>query len=139
MAGILTEKTTLSYSADNGTTYTPLALLMEVPEMGGDVDKVEVTTLGDSCKKYINGLKDFGDLQFKFLYDAGETNSSFEALKGIEKAGTLGKYKVTYPDGTYCTFDAYVSVKVDSASVGAAMTFTASFALQTDLEWEVSP
>jgi hypothetical protein len=138
MAGRLTYETTLSYS-ENGTTYTSLACLMEVPEMGGDVDKVEVTTLGDECKKYINGLKDFGDLQFKFLYDAGETNSSFEKLKEIEDGGTLGKYKVTYPDGTYCTFDAYVHVKVDSASVGAVMTFTASFVLQTDLTWQVLP
>lgn len=135
MAGILTKDTVLSYSTSSSGSYTELALLMEVPEMGGDVEKVDVTTLGDGVKKYINGIKDLGDLQFKFLYDGSESPSSFKVLKGLEDNNTLTNFKVTYPDGTSCSFSAYVSVKVDSASVGAVMTFTASFALQTDLEW----
>ena len=139
MAGILTEKTKLSYKTSSSGTYTDLANLQEVPEMGGDVDKVEVTTLADSVKKYINGLKDLGDLQFKFLYDADTSGSAFKVLKGLEDDNTLTYFKVSYPDSTTCEFEAYVNVKVDSASVGAAMTFTASFALQSDLTWTVSP
>ena len=137
MAGTLTKDTKLYYKDDN--TFKVLANLQEVPEMGGDVDKVEVTTLADSVKKYINGLKDLGDLQFKFLYDADTSGSAFKVLKGLEDDNTLTEFKVEYPDGTSCTFSAYVSVKVDSASVGAVMTFTVSFALQTELTWAVSP
>ncbi|MBR1737890.1 MAG: phage tail protein [Firmicutes bacterium] len=137
MAGTLTKDTKLYYKDDN--TFKVLANLQEVPEMGGDVDKVEVTTLADSVKKYINGLKDLGDLQFKFLYDADTSGSAFKVLKGLEDDNTLTEFKVEYPDGTSCTFSAYVSVKVDSASVGAVMTFTVSFALQTQLTWAVSP
>lgn len=137
MAGILTKDTRLLYKAGGGSDYTFLDNLMEVPEMGGSVEKVDVTTLDDGVKKYINGIKDLGDLAFKFLYDASEDSSSFKVLKGLEDSNTLTGFKVAYPDGTSCSFDAYVSVKIDSASVGAAMTFTVSFALQTDLEWGI--
>ena len=137
MAGILSKNTKLYYKT-SGESYSFLALLTEVPEMGGDVEKVEVTTLTDSYKKYINGLKDMGDLQFKFLYDTTSVDSSFKVLKGFEENETLVSFKVEYPDETYCSFDAYVSVKVDSVSVGAVVTFTASFALQTDLTWNVA-
>lgn len=137
MSGILTKNTKLYYKT-TGESYIQLALLQEVPEMGGDVDKVEVTTLTDGVKKYINGIKDLGDLQFKFLYDTSESGNAFAVLKGLEANNTLTDFKVEYPDATTCTFSAYVSVKVDSASVGAAMTFTASFALQTDLTWTVA-
>ena len=137
MAGILSKNTKLYYKT-TGESYNFLALLTEVPEMGGDVDKVEVTTLTDGYKKYINGLKDMGDLQFKFLYDTSSEGSAFKVLKNFEENETLVSFKVEYPDNTYCSFDAYVNVKVDSVSVGAVVTFTASFALQTDLTWNVA-
>jgi hypothetical protein len=45
---------------------------------------------------------------------------------------TLATYKVEYPDGTAHQFDAYVNVKMDAAA-NAALTFTASFNLQSDI------
>lgn len=133
MPGLLTKDTTLSYSTDNGLTYTEIDFLMEVPEMGGDPEKVEVTTLKDSVKKYINGVRDLGDLAFKFLYDNSTVTSNYRVLKGLQNNNTLATFKVEYPDGTAHEFDAYVSAKMDSAAVNAAMTFTASMSLQSDI------
>ena len=70
MAGILTKGITLSYSTE-GTTYTQLTNLMEIPEIGnGAPEKIETTTLADNVKTYTAGLGDSGqDLGFKFLYE----------------------------------------------------------------------
>ncbi|MEG0473323.1 MAG: phage tail tube protein [Solibacillus sp.] len=132
MAGLLSKDTTLSYKA-SGSSYTVLEHLMEVPEMGGDPEKVEVTTLSDGVKKYINGVKDLGDLTFKFLYDNGTADSNYRVLKGLQDADKAAEFKVEYPDGTGHEFSAYVNVKMDSAAVNAAMTFTVGMSLQSDI------
>lgn len=133
MAGLLSKDTKLSYKESGGSSYTPLEHLMEVPEMGGDPEKVEVTTLADGVKKYINGVKDLGDLAFKFLYDNEETTSNYRILKGLQDANTVGDFQVEYPDGTGHAFKAYVNVKMDAAAVNAAMTFTVGMSLQSDI------
>ncbi|WP_127539389.1 phage tail tube protein [Paenibacillus illinoisensis] len=135
MAGVLTKDTTLSYKETSGSsTYTEIGLLMEVPEMGGDPEQVEVTTLKDSTRRYIAGIKDLGDLTFSFLYDNSGPTSNFRILKGIMESGDTKDFRVEYPDGTTHDFSAQVSVKMDAAAVNAALTFTAAFYLQSEIE-----
>ena len=69
MAGILSKDIKLSSKAGAESQFAELPLLMEVPEMGGTPEKVDVTTLADASRKYIDGIKDYGDLAFKFLYE----------------------------------------------------------------------
>ncbi|RKD22454.1 Phage tail tube protein, TTP [Caminicella sporogenes DSM 14501] len=133
MAGITSVETKLFCKAKGDTDFTEIELLMEVPELGGDPEKIDVTTLSDKVKKYIPGVKDLGDLAFKFLYDNSTANSNYRVLKGLEENNTLATFKVQYPDGTAHEFDAYVSVKMDAAAVNAALTFTATFSLQSDI------
>lgn len=132
MGGLLSKDTTLSYKA-SGSTYVELELLMEVPELGGDPEKVEVTTLSDGVKKYINGVKDLGDLTFKFLYDNETADSNYRVLKGLQDAGVPAEFKVEYPDGTGHEFTSYVNVKMDAAAVNGALTFTVGMSLQSDI------
>lgn len=133
MAGLLTKDTTIHYKTSTMQDFQEIDLLMEVPELGGDPEKVEVTTLADSTKKYISGVRDLGDLQFKFLYDNSGPNSNYRILRGLQENNELATFKVEYPDGTAHQFDAYVSVKMDAASVNAALTFTATMFLQSDI------
>ena len=75
MSGILSKGIKLGYSATNGSTYTDIANLPECPPLGESAEKVDLTVLTDGNYKYINGIKDFGELAFKFLYDnSGETS-----------------------------------------------------------------
>jgi hypothetical protein len=133
LAGILSKDTKLYYKTATITQFKEIDLLMEVPELGGDPEKVEVTTLSDSVKKYISGVRDLGDLQFKFLYDNEGADSNYRVLRGLQENNTLATFKVEYPDGTAHQFDAYVSVKMDSGAVNAALTFTATMFLQSDI------
>lgn len=132
MAGLLSKDTKISSKAGSSSTYTELPLLMEVPEMGGTPEKVDVTTLSDASKKYIDGIKDYGDLAFKFLYENSE-GSAYRTLRGYEDAGTFADFKVELPDGTAFAFSGQVSTKIDSAAVNAALTFTATISLNSDM------
>ena len=135
MAGLLSKDITLGYdSTGAGSSFTDLPLLMEVPELGGETEKVDVTVLSDPVKKYIDGIKDFGDLAFKFLYDNSGATTSYRILKGLEGQAKPTKFQIAIPDGTKFVFSGFVSVKLDSAAVNAALTFTATIALNSDIE-----
>ena len=132
MAGLLTKGITLSYKKD-GSTYDVIANLQECPELGGTAENVEVTTLADGNKKYIKGIKDFGELAFKFLYDNSGAESNYRIVRGLEEAGNIVEWKVTFPDNTTFAFSGEVTTAIDSAAVNAALTFTATITLNSDI------
>lgn len=133
MSGILSKGIKLGYSATKGNTYTDIPDLQECPQLGGAAEKVDVTTLTDGNYRYINGIKDFGDLAFKFLYDNSSETSNYRVVKGLEDGGTITYFQVTFPDGTKFEFSGQVSTEIDSAAVNAALTFTANITLNSEI------
>ena len=142
MAGLLSKGIkfyTGTASQDSSTgvwtfsNYTEVLNLQSIPSLGGDVDKVDVTVLADESRHYINGIKDYGDLEFGFLYDNSAATSNYRALKALEGAGAKA-VKVELPDTTTFEFAADISVSLDEAEVNAALTFTCSCGLQSDIE-----
>ena len=127
-------QTKISYKSGSATTFTELPYLMEIPELGGAPEKIDVTTLSDKTKKYIPGIKDYGDLVFKFLYDNETATSNYRVLKGLDDNETKATFKIEYPDGTAHEFDAIPSVKLDSGAINGALTFSATMLLQSDIE-----
>lgn len=130
--GILSKGITLSYK-DN-QTFKVIPDLQEIPDLGGDTDTVEVTTLADGAKRYIKGIKDYGDLEFKFLYDNSAATSNYRILRGLEDADNVVEWKVSFPDGTEFTFSGTVTTKVNGAGVGDAMTLSGTITLSSDIE-----
>lgn len=104
---------------------TELKDLLSTPDLGiGDPEKIEVTTLADDTRRYINGLKDVGDsLEFEFNYVAGETES-YAKLQAAQDGKEVHKFKVELPDGLSFSFDAMVAVKITGAAVGEQLKFT---------------
>ena len=131
MAGILSKGITLSYKKD--TQFVVIPDLQEVPDLGGSAEKVDVTTLADANYKYINGIKDFGDLEFKFLYSNSGTESNYRICRGLEEAGKVVEWKVEFPDGTSFEFSGEPSTTIDGQSVNSAITFTLNITLNSDI------
>jgi len=133
MAGVSFNETKLSYKTGAQTEFTQIEGLQEVPEMGGEAEKIDVTTLGDKFKQYIPGIIDLGDLTFKFIYDNSTDTSNYRILRGLQDNKTIATFKLEYPDGSAQQFNAYVNVKIDGGGVNAPMTFTAALSLQSDI------
>ena len=118
---------------DSPTTWRNLYGLSEVPNMGGEKEKVDVTNLADKNKRYIDGITDFGDLEFKFFYnkekeedaeDSTEVKESYAVLRAYELAKTPLTFRLTYPDKTGHQWQGTASVRRNSAGVNAALEFT---------------
>lgn len=137
-AGESYNEATLSYKEGEMAEYAEIDLLMEIPEIGGDPERIDVTTLKDKNKKYIPGISDLGDLEFVFLYDNSSSTSNYRILKGLQNDNKVASFKLMYPDGSGHTFDAYVNVKIAGGGPNAAKTFTASMFLQSDIE-DINP
>ena len=131
MSGILSKGIKFSHMV--ATVATEIENLQEVPDLGGSADKVEVTTLTDGSKKYIAGIKDYGDLEFLFLYDNSSATANYRVLKALEVAETIEDFEIEFPDETTFAFSASVMTTIAGAKVGDALTFTASFTLNTDI------
>ena len=68
-----------------GASYTDLAGLKEIPEIGSDPEKVENTTLKDKVKQYEMGIGDPGDMVYKFKYDNSSAESSYRCGRSAPK------------------------------------------------------
>jgi hypothetical protein len=126
---VISKGITLSYKAASGSSYTALTNLQEIPDLGGDVEAIEITTLADAAHMYTDGLKNYGDsLAFKFLYE-GTQFTTLGALKGVTE------WQVALPDGETCTFSGTSSVKLDGVGVNAALTYTLAIKPSTEMAW----
>lgn len=106
-----------------------LTNLMEIPELGGDTESIEITTLADDAHMYTEGIKNYGDsITFKFLYEATQFTSLQTPAEG-------DIWKVQLPDGTTCSFGGKGSVKLDAVGVNAALTYTLAIKPNTNMTW----
>ena len=120
---------TLSYKAVGASEYTELTNLMEIPELGGDTEAIEITTLADGAHMYTEGIKNYGDsLSFKFLYEQAQ----FMELDAIADEQD---WEVVLPDGATCGFSGTCSVKLDGVGVNAALTYTLNIKPNSEMGW----
>lgn len=106
-----------------------LTNLQEIPELGGEAEAIEITTLSDAAHMYTDGIKNYGDsLAFKFLYEKEQFNT-LNALEGSQEC------EVGLPDGAKCSFSGTCSVKLDGVGVNAALTYTLSIKPNSAMVW----
>ena len=118
----------LSYKTD-GEIYTELTNLQEIPELGGDAEAIEITTLADSAHMYTEGILNYGDsLAFVFLYE----KTQFTTLQGL--TGSVD-FKVSLPDNSSCSFSGSCSVKLAGVGVNTALTYTLSIKPNSAMVW----
>lgn len=124
---VISKGITLSYK--NGSDFIELTNLQEIPDLGGEVEAIEITTLADAAHTYTNGLINYGDsLEFKFLYD----KTQFETLNGLTD---VSEWKVELPDGANCSFSGSSSVRLDGVGINSALTYTLAVKPNTEMIW----
>ena len=125
---VISKGITLSYKDSTSADFVELENLQEIPELGGDVEAIEITTLADAAHTYTDGIKNYGDsLAFKFLYEKAQ----FSTLNALGEA----EWKVELPDGATCTFGGTCSAKLDGVGVNAALTYTLAVKPNSEMIW----
>lgn len=109
--------------------FIELTDLQEIPDLGGESEALEITTLADAAHTYTDGLLSYGDsLAFKFLY----AKEQFMALNAVEDVAT---WKVELPDTESCSFTGTCSVKLDGVGTNAVLTYTLSIKPNSEMVW----
>ena len=139
-----TYKTFLMVGSTSGspatTTYSKLVDIISFPDMGGAPERIDVTTLSDKMRHYVNGVQDVGDnMDFVANYDKtdyttvkaheGSTKKYSVWFGGTESSGTVTP---TGSEGKF-DFDAELSVYVNGGGVNDPRHMTISMALQSDI------
>lgn len=141
MAELLSKGIKLEVSED-GTKWKSLYGLTNVPDMGADVEKIEITNLADANKRYIDGIMDYGDLTYEFFYnkettpdpsDASLVKESYNVLRSYQIAGKTVHFRVVYPDNTGHSYQGTCNVKRKAAGVNEALGFTLTTALSSEM------
>lgn len=124
---VISKGITLSYKKEQA--FVALTNLQEIPELGGEVEAIEITTLADAAHMYTDGIKNYGDsLAFKFLYES-EQFTALNALTGTQE------WQVELPDGATCTFSGTCSARLDGVGVNAALTYTLAIKPNSAMVW----
>lgn len=101
---ISTYKVFLMHKASAEDTYKKLIDIKEFPDLGGEPEMLETTTLSDNMQTYIAGIQSMDGLSFSANYDMTEYQK-LKALEGKKESyavwfgGTESSGVVT-PDGS---------------------------------------
>lgn len=87
-----TNVTYLMHKGASDAAFSKLLDITQYPDLGGDKEKLDSTTLSDTKKRSINGLEDTAELAFSAWYD----KSDYEKLLAIQEAGTVDKYQLWF-------------------------------------------
>ena len=105
---ISTYRTYLMYKASNSADYTKLCDIKSFPDMGGEPERIDVTSLSDGVRKYIAGVQDISSSTFTANYVAADLQR-INALSGQQTdfalwfgaSGDVGSEVPTGSNGQY--------------------------------------
>lgn len=126
-------------SSTDGKAYTKLVDIKEFPDLGKAPDTIDITTLSDPMKLYLQDILDTGQLEFTCNYDLDDYKK-LQALKGTETkfaiwlGGTESAGVVT-PTGECGKFEfsGELAVWVKGAGVSAAVEMGVAIAPSTPI------
>lgn len=136
---ISTYKVFLMHEESSGSTYTKLCDIKEFPDLGGEPEMLETTTLSDNMQTYISGIQSLDGLSFVANYDM----AVFQSLKQLE--GKTKKYAVWFggqesggtvtPDGSNgkFAFEGQLSVYPVGGGVNEVVDMNISIAPSTPI------
>lgn len=131
---MLANGTTLAYRTKGSTEYTVATGLSEIPDMGSEDEKVDRTHLGSKNKQYEYGVGDYGDMEYKFIYENTSTTSPYRIFRQAQADKETLEFKQTYPDGTTFEFQGMCNVKLKGAGVNGGVDFSLKIAIASDIE-----
>jgi len=141
--GVLTNRTFLMKGTTEGstTTYAKLVDITDFPNLGGAPEQIDITTLSDMERHYINGIQEQETMSFTALYNTTDY-ATLVALKGTntQYAVWFGGTDASTPTGSNgkFSFEGELDVFVNGASNNEATTMTITIAPTTAITFSAS-
>lgn len=141
---ISTYKVFLMHKASSEDTYKKLIDIKEFPDLGGEPEMLETTTLSDNMQTYITGIQSMDGLSFSANYDMTEYQK-LKALEGKKESyavwfgGTESSGTVT-PDGSNgkFAFDGELSVYPVGGGVNEVVGMNITIAPSTPITFSAT-
>lgn len=136
---ISTYKTFLMYKASGGSSYSKLIDIKDYPDLGGEPEMLDTTTLSDGARTYIPGIQSQEAMTFTANYTSADY-ATVKALEGTEQdfavwfGGTVsnGVATPTGSDGKFA-FKGKLVVFVSGGGVNEPVNMTISIAPSTEI------
>lgn len=117
--------------SQDGSVWNHEVKIDSFPDIGGSPEQIDVTTLVDRVKKYINGVQEQETMEFStFLKD---DMSDYDELKALEDR-ELHYQVVIGATGKSAFFDGKHTLKLNGGGVNEALKMTITIAPSTDPE-----
>jgi predicted secreted protein len=114
-SAIPAQGTTLGIGSGSPVTYQTIPEINSFSGPGGSAQVIDVTDLSSTAKEKRMGLQDNGQLTFEmnFIPD----NTVHAALRTAKASGAITPFKLTFSDGSYWTFNGFVTAVPISGGV----------------------
>lgn len=127
----------------SGATYDKLIDIKDFPDLGGEPEMLDTTTLSDGARTYIPGIQS----QEALTFTANYTATDFQTLKALEDTeydfgvyfGASGSGNApTYGTEGKFTFKGKLTVFVTGGGVNEVVDMTISIAPSTEISFSAS-
>ena len=114
-----TGKTITAAGTATSATFTSIINVRSFSGFDGAASEIDVTNFSSTAKEFVLGLVDSGMFSFEMDYDSD--NTGHVALRAKQVSGVLTGFKLSLPDATIITFNAYVKKFSLAGSVDAVV------------------
>ena len=115
------------------TTWTKLADIKSYPDLSESPERIDVTTLSDSMRHYVPGVRDLPDYDFTANYDRSDYETII-ALRNTDLSLRIRFGEETTDDEYSCfTFTGKVDATITGGEVNAAREMTINVYPSTDI------
>ena len=138
-----TYKTFLMHKGSSESAFQKLVDITEFPDLGGEPEFLDTTTLSDKMRTFILGIQNNEGMVFSANYDKSDY-TALKALEGQEEdyavwfGGTDANDGTVTPSGTdgKFSFKGQLSVRVTGAAVNEVRGMSISIAPSTTIAFE---
>ena len=130
---ISTYKTELHNGATSSGDFTKFCDIKNYPDLFGEPNEIETTTLSDDQQTFIPGIKTSQKLPFTINWEK-EIAKKIKEMEGKESF-----WKVKFQDGTEFAFGGYPSLGVPGGEVDGVVEATLTITPSTTIEMDTEP
>jgi hypothetical protein len=125
-------KVELHNSATGEGTYTKFADIKDFPDLWGEPNMLETTTLSDNAQTFIPGIKQMESMAFTLNWDKELATT----IKGME--GKESYWKVVFSDGAEFSFAGQPALGVTGKGVDEVLEMTLTIVPSSVIEMTVT-